>query len=227
MSNKFQTIPERRVAGKRTGRIINHDEASKEYVAEQASTIQSVSHLRRAAIFDQGDLGSCTGNALAGAMMTEPIWRPHRYLDEGVARLFYSLATRIDYFGGVWPPNDVGSSGLAVMKAAQWAGYISGYRWTFSLDSCLKALVLAPVIIGINWYDSFDEPANGLLEITPNASVRGAHEVVLRSINATSKRVGGDNSWGPAWGVHGQFAMSFDTLGRLLDEDGDCVVPVP
>lgn len=225
--NQQRHIPESIVAGRRLGRVINHDEASKGYVAAQASEIVSVTHLRRAAAFDQGDLGSCTGNAVAGAMMTQPLWQPHRYLDEGVARLFYSLGTRIDNMGGYWPPSDTGSSGLAVMKAAKWAGYISGYRWAFGLDQCLKALVIAPVCIGINWYDSFDEP-HGPLTISPGAEVRGGHELELSSLNVPAREVAGWNSWGDEWGdLAGQFVMSFDTLDRLLHEDGDCAVPIP
>ena len=33
-------------------------------------------------------------------------------------------------------------------------------------------------------------------------------------------------SWGPDWGKRGTFWLSFDTLGRLLDEAGDVTVPV-
>jgi len=46
------------------------------------------------------------------------------------------------------------------MKAAVKAGYIAGYAHTFSLNQLLGSLVLAPGILGINWYDSFDDPAS-------------------------------------------------------------------
>ena len=74
--------------------------------------------------------------------------------------------------------------------------------------------MLRPVITGINWYTSFDTPSPvGLVEITPELTVRGGHEVVADQIDAEHKLVWFWNSWGLAFGVAGRFCMSFATWG--------------
>lgn len=65
-------IPETVVAGRRLGRHVAHDPRSRNYPAELASEIRTVHH-RHYGILDQKSLGSCTGNAMVGAMMTAPL----------------------------------------------------------------------------------------------------------------------------------------------------------
>jgi len=81
---------------------------------------------------------------------------------------------------------------------------------------------------GFRWYTSFDspDPHTGLVEITPDARVRGGHEVVAHEIDAEANLVWFWNSWGPDYGVGGRFCMTFETWGRLLDEQGDVTVPI-
>ena len=221
---KREQIPETQ---HRLGRHIWHDPRSRQYPAEVAPLVTTV-HSRHCPPFDQGNLGSCTGNAMAGLLMTDPFWRSGRALTEADAVALYSDATKIDRYAGVYPPTDTGSSGLAVAKAAKKRGYCTGYRHAFGLQHALGALVIAPVIIGINWYDSFDAPdREGLISISPNAGVRGGHELVTRAIDVTNHLVGGDQSWGPRWGAPGPqrfggwYQMTWDTFLRLLHEGGD------
>jgi hypothetical protein len=220
-------IPEVVVPGKRLGRHIEHDPRSRAFETPHAAApLISAKWFRHCAPFDQGDLGSCTGNAMCGAVMTEPLFRGEA-LTETDAVSVYSAATRLDAVRGVYPPTDTGSSGLAVARVARSKGYITSYAHAFSLQAALAALGRGPVIIGINWYDSFDDPAGAHAEliIKPGAAIRGGHEVELNEIDIASKYVRGVNSWGIGWGDGGCFVMSFDTLGRLLSEGGDCVVP--
>jgi hypothetical protein len=84
------------------------------------------------------------------------------------------------------------------------------------------------VLFGINWYDSFDSPdSSGLVAISSGAQVRGGHEIVARGLDTSSTLVYLDNSWGASWGNNGSFSMSWDTLTRLLAEQGDATVPIP
>lgn len=215
-------IKEKEGAG-RLGRHVEHDPRSRAYSAGTAA-VKTVRYKRHGKAFDQGDLGSCTGNAMAGLLMTEPLWRSGRTLTEADAVALYKVATKLDRIPGKYPPTDTGSSGLAVMKAAVQANYIGGYAHTFSIDQLLGSLSLRPGILGINWYDSFDDAKpDGECPLTPSAKVRGGHEVEMFGIDVTKKRVWCYNSWGPTWGGrnNGTFYFSWKTLTRLLDEQGD------
>ena len=129
--------------------------------------------------------------------------------------------------GYPWPTYDPGGSGLAVCRAAKQLGWIKHYRHTFSLNHALHAFNYRPGITGLSWYDSFDKPdSNGMVEITPNAFVRGGHEVEAFGVDIDSKVVWFWNSWGPDWGRAGQFGMGWDTFDRLLHEQGDVTIPI-
>jgi hypothetical protein len=225
---KILTKVLREVAGAgRLGRHVEHDERSWAYSAGTAA-IKTVTHRRHGKAFDQGDLGSCTGNAMAGLLMTEPLWVRGRTLGESDAIALYKSATRLDRIRGKYPPSDTGSSGLAVMKAAVKARYIVGYGHTFSLEQLLGSLVMTPGILGVNWYSSFDAPRpDGECRLAPKAKLRGGHEIEIFGIDARKKRVWCFNSWGPTWGGrrNGTFYFSWNTLRRLLDEQGDATFP--
>lgn len=226
MADRQIVLDEEIVPGKRLGRNVWHDDRSKapEYRAVMATSLVSTRHERRCPAYDQGTLGSCTGNAACGAMMTDPFWEVYRWLTQPDCVSVYSRATEIDPFAGTYPPIDTGSSGLAVAKVLHERGFITWYGHAFGLDECLAALVVAPVIIGIPWYSSFDEPSStGNISIKAGAYVRGGHEVVLDRINVSKRWVEGTNSWGLTYGVNGRFRMGWGTLGRCLAEQGDAV----
>jgi hypothetical protein len=210
----------------RLGRHVEHDERSRCFAAApRFGVLKSVQWDRHCDPFDQGDIGSCTGNAMAGACMTGPLFRPGRVLTEANAVALYEAATRLDGITGHYPPDDTGSSGLAVAKAAQRAGLISAYHHAFGLTASLRALAGGPVIIGVNWYEGFDAPQGGAAELVVSGVVRGGHELVLDGLDVEAGFVHGTNSWG-MWGNRGKFVMSFGTFKRLLAERGDVVAPV-
>lgn len=210
----------------RLGRHIEHDERSRAFqTVPRLTNLRSVQWPRHCPPFDQGDVGSCTGNAMAGALMTGPLYAHGRDLTEKDALALYSAATHLDTVAGHYPPEDTGSSGLAVAKAAKRANYIKEYRHAFGINAALSALTLGPIIIGIGWYEGFDAPQSYEAELVISGQVRGGHEVVLDGIDVERGLVKGTNSWGTAWGSGGRFAMSFGTFKRLLAERGDVVVP--
>jgi hypothetical protein len=73
-----------------------------------------------------------------------------------------------------------------------------------------------------------DEPGtSGELVVSPDATVRGGHELVLRGVDVDNREFYGDNSWGEGWGLKGSFRVSYSTMDRLLGEDGDATRTLP
>lgn len=226
-----QRIPEAVIAGRRLGRHLEHDPRSLAYRTGPAAPV-SVGWPRHIPILDQGQLGSCTGNATVGALGSGPLWdalqtlsAPYPTLDEALAVSIYSDAERVD--GGVgYPPEDNGSTGLSVAKVAQARGLISGYRHATSVAEAHGALQAGPFIIGTEWLTGMDNPGpDGVVAVT--GTVRGGHEYVCRQYDADRDLWWFDNSWGVGFGVGGRFAYDTPGLEKLLGRQGDVTSFVP
>lgn len=229
----IEVLVEQKVEGKPLGRHVEHDPRSWEFQVEPVdmATIGAVSWHRRGASFNQGDLGSCTGNALCGVMNTAPFQptEPH-LMTEADAVSVYEAATLVDAIEGSYPPDDTGSSGLAVCKVAKSRGWIKGYRHAMGITQALSALQAGPVITGIPWFEGFDSPdADGMIEIA--GQVRGGHELEVISFAPVPGGVVLDgvielpNSWGAHWGLHGRCRMTARTWSQCLEQRGDVTVP--
>jgi hypothetical protein len=227
-------IPENIVPGRRLGRHVNHDDRSLAYALPEADTVVSVQWPRVIPVLDQGDVGSCTGNACTGVLGTQPDdgdlaaqLAAGLVLDESEALTLYSAAEVIDG-DGPYPPNDNGSSGLSVAKAAKAAGLCSGYLHALSVAAAHTAVQAGPFMVGSDWYTSFDTPdTDGIVSIAPDATVRGGHEYECIGYDAPSDLWHLVNSWGTSYGVAGHFYYSTATLTQLLASDGDVTSLVP
>jgi hypothetical protein len=216
------------VPNRRLGRHLQHDPRSRTFRVTRLPKLETKAWKRHGRIFDQAALGSCTGMAMAGVLMTEPFYRSGTDLVEDDAVELYELATRLDCIPGSYPPDDTGSTGLAVAKAAKRRGFLARYEHAFGLTDALHALQHGPILAGLPWYDSFDDPygIGAELVITADAQARGGHEVEISEIDVEAKIVRGPNSWGEGWGERGYFSMTWSTLRRLLGEQGDVVRPI-
>lgn len=214
----------------RLGRHVHHDPRSLRYLAPARLDLTSVRHQRYIPVFDQGQLGSCTGNAAAGCLGTGPLFHAigvtvlgqDETTDETYAVGIYSDAEKLDGGAG-YPPEDQGSSGLSVAKVLKSRGLISGYTHATSLQATLTALAAGPVIVGTSWHeDMFTPDADGRLH--PTGAVEGGHEYVLDELDVENQRVWMQNSWGTSWGLTGRAYLTWTDLGTLLDDQGDCTV---
>jgi hypothetical protein len=226
----------------RLNRHVHHDSESRRYPFDTAGlTLTSVRHTRRIEVLDQGQLGSCTGNAGIGCLGTDPYYETlvdpgsvtgtpgsHYPFDEAGAVQLYSDATRADDYPGQYPPDDTGSDGLTIAKVLKAAGEISGYQHTFTLDDALKALSITPYITGIRWYNSMFEPSpEGVLTVSAASGTAGGHELVVDEYDDARGLVGLTNSWTDTWGVQGRCYIQAEDYGTLLDQQGDVTIFTP
>jgi hypothetical protein len=210
------------------GRLLEHDERSRNFPARAVAPqrIKPVLWRKYGTTLDQGTLGSCTGNAAAHAMNCNP-YRENarrvaggRLLLEKDAVSIYTDATIIDPFPGTYPPEDTGSSGLAVAKVLRNRGYIDGYSHAFTPEQARGALQLGPCLFGIWWHESMFEPdQQGYVH--PDGRKAGGHEILLIGDDGRNK-ITAQNSWGSRWGAPGgRFHMTYDVFADLMLDDGD------
>jgi hypothetical protein len=222
------------------GRIVEHDPRSLYYPAPKTEQPRSAHWRHYGRILDQGQLGSCTGNAMTQWLMTGEAFRgrhhrPGRYLTETEAVRIYSAATKIDGAEGEYPPDDTGSSGLAVAKVAQQLGYVSRYSHAFGIDHAEATISLSAFLVGSEWTERmFDPDADGF--VYPDGDVAGGHEYLCVGWDQPSDVWTFVNSWGADWGVAakelggfmpgGCFRMRGKDFAELLNRQGDITVPM-
>lgn len=169
---------------------------------------------------DQGAEGACVGFAWSHELAAVP--RKISVTDE-TARQVYYRAQQLDPWEG---ENYEGTSVLAGAKTVQEQGHMTEYRWAFTLNEVLLALAYqGPVVFGLNWYyGMMDTNTEGYIH--PTGTVMGGHAIVGIAIHTATKRIVLQNSWGGNWGNKGRCYLSWDHLDQLLQDDGECCVPV-
>lgn len=233
---RIEHLPEQGGSPRRLGRHVEHDPRSLRYAhgVLPESAVKPVQWRRRVPVFDQGQLGSCTGNAAAGVLATDSAAGPGvttvtvngtvRPVDETLAVDLYKLATSLDSVPGQYPPDDTGSSGLGVAKALKTLGLAAGYTHAFSLTALKSALQTGPAMLGIVWLNSmFNPAADGTLTVDQKSGLAGGHEIVCSGWDGARFRL--DNSWGASWGDVGSCWVTEAGMQWLLGQQGDVTVP--
>lgn len=217
---------------KRLGRNVVHDAQSRRFMApaKDRRELASIWHKIRIGVMTQHE-GSCTGHAGTNTLASDAFWAvgqpllagidPHEYAVE-----LYADATLLDPWPGQYKPDDTGSDGLSIAKVLKNRGLISGYQHAFSLDAALTALAERVVLLGLSWHSSMFEPdADGRLRIS--GPVEGGHEIAADQLDVENERVWFTNQWGAEWGHNGRAYFTFDDLGELLADQGDCTILIP
>lgn len=198
---------------------------------------------------DQGQLGSCTANALVGAMEFLMIKDKKPYAD--LSRLFVYYNERVVEFtvnqdsGAMLRDGIRTLARLGVCTESKWpydikkfarrptlACYIEAQRYQITsyqridtvdeMRSCLADGF--PFVFGFTVYESFEsqDVANtGVVNMPgPTEKVMGGHAVLGVGYDDSQKRFIVRNSWGENWGMNGYFTMPYDYVAnRNLSDD--------
>ena len=220
-------------------------------VHRMPATLPPSVDLRRlcSAVEDQGDLGSCTGNALAGAV--EFLEKKDRLTVVNVSRLFiYYNERAIEHSVNA----DAGAMVRDGIKTLVKQGVCSEKRWPYVISrftlkpsrACYKEAAdhqvtayarlqtldemracLAdgyPFVFGFTVYEAFasvEVARTGVVSMPkPRERMIGGHAVLAVGYDHAKRRFLVRNSWGSGWGMKGYFTMPYDYLGnRDLSDD--------
>jgi len=199
-------------------------------------------------IENQGSLGSCTGQAIAGAI--ELLNKRNRKPTD-VSRLFIYYYERlllgtVNYDSGAYirdgikATNHYGASlesywpydirkfkqePISEAKTDALKRKVTRYERVLDFNGCIDALSNGyPVIMGFRVYDSFMSKNVAKTGIMPYPNTKrekllGGHAVLLVGYNKTKKVFIARNSWGTNWGDKGYFYMPFDIVKPNMSSD--------
>lgn len=202
---------------------------------------------------DQGDIGSCTGNAIASVI--EYLYRKAKRTVD-VSRLFIYYEERllegtVGYDSGayirdgikvvykkgapletLWPYNER----KFAYKPPQFAYIDALNRKAISYQRCadfnaVKAAVAQgyPVVIGFDVYESFESDivaSTGQMPY-PNVATEqllGGHAVAIVGYDDTTQKFIVRNSWGTGWGDRGYFYMPYQVIKNTSMSDDFWVI---
>ena len=198
---------------------------------------------------DQGNLGSCTGNALAGAVEFLERKDNVRFIDASRLFIYYNeraLEGTIKSDAGAmirdgiktlknqgvcsertWPyiiSKFSVKPGAACYKEAL-KRQITSYHRILTLDEMRACLAEGfPFVFGFTVYESFESQEvahSGVVQMPqPNERSLGGHAVLAVGYDDVQKRFIVRNSWGTGWGQKGYFTLPYEYLAnRNLADD--------
>jgi C1A family cysteine protease len=199
-------------------------------------------------IENQGNLGSCTGQAIAGAIELLNK-RNGNYRD--ISRLFIYYYERlilgtVNYDSGAYIRDGIKSTNkygasleslwphdirkykqepITEAKNDALNRKVTRYERLTNLDGFIDALTNGyPIIMGFNVYTSFMSNNVARTGVMPYPNTKrerllGGHAVLIVGYNKTKKVFIARNSWGTGWGDRGYFYMPFDIIKPSMSDD--------
>lgn len=224
------------------GRHVEHDARSKQFQVAPAdkSVLKTTYWSTKAPGLDQGQVGSCTGNAPTQMINTD-LWTAAReavlgkgkFGDENYALKVYHENTVLDGFPGTYPPDDTGSSGLAAAKSLAQFGLSARYTHALSITALITGLQIHPCIVGTNWTSGMFKTDKNYY-VKPTGSVEGGHEYHCFGVDLEKEELWFRQSWGEEWGTEvpnicpsQAFRITIKNFTKLLTAQGDATFPVP
>jgi C1A family cysteine protease len=193
-------------------------------------------------VYDQGDLGSCTSNAIAGAIEYEQIKKNANHFTPSRLFIYYNerlLEGTVKQDSGAMIRDGLKTVNLqGVCKEITWPYIISKFkrkptkkayneglnyqskvysRVNQDLNSLKQCLAAGdPFVFGFSVYEGFETEEvakTGILNLpTKTEKLLGGHAVLCVGYDDSTKRFKVRNSWGLDWGLNGYFTMPYEYL---------------
>jgi C1A family cysteine protease len=193
-------------------------------------------------VYDQGQLGSCTGNGIAAAIefdqmkQKQPVFAPSRlfiYYNERVMEGTVNSDAGAQIRDGIksvatlgaapetdWPYDISKFTKRPPAKAYADAkkDLVSSYSRVAQVLNQMQGCLAEgyPFVLGITVYESFESDAVAKSGVVPmpaqDEKVIGGHCIVAVGYNSNKRVFILRNSWGTGWGMKGYFTMPFEYL---------------
>jgi len=199
-------------------------------------------------IENQGSLGSCTGQSIAGAI---ELLNKRNGKPTDVSRLFIYYYERVllgtvNYDSGAYIRDGIKATNKYGVSLESYWPYdirkfrqepiteakndalnrkVTRYERVNDFNGCVDALTNGyPIVMGFYVYDSFMSKNVARTGIMPYPNTKrekllGGHAVLLVGYNKTKKVFIVRNSWGTSWGDKGYFYMPFDIVNPNMSSD--------
>lgn len=195
--------------------------------------------------FDQGRLGSCTANAVGGAIEFLQKLRKQPYEIPSRLSIYYDARKLLN-------PNyvneDSGATLRTAIKAVADYGAPPEQHWPYDIrrfteeppaelraegllrqaieyfripDGSIAQMEICltggfPFVFGIDVSENFDPNSAGVIPM-PAGDVLGGHAMLAVGYSRRSRRMLVRNSWGPAFGLHGFIWLPYDYMEQAWD----------
>ncbi|MFW5847668.1 MAG: C1 family peptidase [bacterium] len=138
------------------------------------------------------------------------------------SKLYYE-AQKVDQWEG---ENYDGTSVRAGAKILKQRGFISEYRWAWTIEDVIDGLLYAgPLVVGTFWTEGMFFPDDDGI-ITATGQTAGGHAYLLDGINTKRGIIRIKNSWGREWGNKGFAYISIDDMAKLISYQGEACLAV-
>jgi hypothetical protein len=186
--------------------------------------------------YDQGNTHGCVGYSSSWMMslLNRRLYAPRWLWDE---------AKRVDPYDDTQPGDSEETTVRAAMDVLRAQGHrrvfggremeprrsegISENRWAVTVDEIRTSISRGvPVVLGCNWYESFDHPERIGREWWIGRGRRlgpkkGGHAVCIYRASDALGAVGIVNSWGPGYP---RVLVSYERLEKLLSQNGEATL---
>lgn len=175
-------------------------------------------------VFDQGATSQCVAYSGVGWLLAGPV---RNITKPPACDELYLDCQRNDEFVGEEPEIE-GTSVRALMKIFKRRGYVSEYRWAWTLDPLIDHIMaVSPCVLGTTWTNAMmDTDKHGFVHAMGRAV--GGHAYFAIGANRNKFCPDGSRgaircvqSWGRNWGDSGRFWLSFSDAAKLLADDGE------